>query len=105
MSDKFFPDLIRNLPEFDGPFDAYRLQADGCDVLFASYPAGTHIDTHSHETHNVGIIIRGQLTLTQGGEVTTYGPGDWYEVAARQEHAANFDVDTSELEFWFSEDS
>ena len=102
MNARYFPDLIRNLPEFDGPFDAYRLQADGCEVLFASYPAGTFIDTHTHETRNVGVIIQGQLVLTKLGEVTTYGPGEWYEVDALQEHAARFDVDTSEVEFWFS---
>jgi quercetin dioxygenase-like cupin family protein len=101
MMDKYFPDLIHKLPEFEGPFDAYRLQAEGCEVLFASYPAGTFIDTHTHETRNVGVITRGQLILTKDGVVTTYGPGDWYEVDARQEHTARFDVDTSEIEFWF----
>jgi len=25
---------------FPGPFDAFKLPAKGCDVLFASYPAG-----------------------------------------------------------------
>jgi len=29
----------RDPPKFDGPFDAYKLRAQGCDVLFASYPA------------------------------------------------------------------
>lgn len=100
--DKYFPDLIQKLPEFEGPFDAHRLQAEGCEVLFASYPAGTVIETHTHETRNVGVIIRGQLTLTKNGEESTYGPGDWYEVDARQEHAARFDVNTSEIEFWFA---
>ena len=38
-----FPAEIRALPDFDGPFDAYRLQAEGCEVLFAIYPAGTSI--------------------------------------------------------------
>ncbi len=27
MSQDHFPDLIRQLPQFDGPFDAYRLAA------------------------------------------------------------------------------
>ena len=31
------------LPAFEGPFDTHRLAADGCDVLVASYPAGTVI--------------------------------------------------------------
>ena len=43
MLRKHFPDLIRTLPEFEGPFDAYKLTAKYCDVLFASYLAGTAI--------------------------------------------------------------
>jgi quercetin dioxygenase-like cupin family protein len=97
-----FPHLIRGLPDFEGPFDAHRLAADGCEVLFASYPAGTHIDTHTHDTHNVGIITAGQLKLTMDGEVTMHAAGEWYEVPANREHAASFDVDTSEIEFWFA---
>jgi hypothetical protein len=43
MTAPHFPELIRSLAPFDGPFDAYRLAAEGCEVLFASYPAGTEI--------------------------------------------------------------
>ncbi|HZA97122.1 MAG TPA: hypothetical protein VE421_13375, partial [Burkholderiaceae bacterium] len=52
------PKLIRDLPKFAGPFDAHKLQAAGCDVLFASYPAGTLIAAHQHDTENVGIITK-----------------------------------------------
>jgi hypothetical protein len=41
-----FPDLIRSLPKFHEPFDAFKLQVKGCDVLFASYRAGTTISLH-----------------------------------------------------------
>ena len=101
MSKPHFPELVRALPEFDGPFDAFRLAAEGCEVLFASYPAGTVIEPHTHPTRNVGVITEGALILTKGNEVTRYGPGDWYEVLANEEHAARFDVATSEVEFWF----
>ena len=67
MSKPHFPDLIRTLPEFEGPFDAYRLSAEDCEVLFASYPAGTSIDPHTHPTRNVGVITEGELFLTVGG--------------------------------------
>ena len=70
MKKAHFPELIRALPDFEGPFDAHRLQADGCEVLFASYPAGTSIDTHTHDTHNAGMITEGQLILTMYGEIT-----------------------------------
>lgn len=101
MSQEHFPDLIRQLPEFAGPFDAYRLAAGDCDVLFASYPAGTEIEPHTHPTRNCGVITRGELCLTSAGRETRYGVGDWYTVDAGQEHSARFEEDTSEIEIWF----
>ncbi len=97
-----FPELMRNLPKFDGPFDAFKLAAKGCDVLFASYPAGTTIPPHTHETENVRVITQGELILTMDGKETRYGMGMWYHVAARATHAARFETETSEIEFWFT---
>lgn len=97
----FLPPRIRALPEYEGPFDAYKLAADGADVLFATYPAGTTIDPHQHDTENTGVIIRGELILYAHGEETRYGPGDWYHVSPGVEHSARFDQDTAEVEFWF----
>ncbi len=48
-----FPAVISSLPAFAGPFDAYQLNADNCKVLFASYPAGTTIDAHTHPSHSI----------------------------------------------------
>ena len=98
-----FPQLLRNLPAFEGPFDAFKLEAKNCDVLFASYPKGTVIPPHHHETENAGVITQGELILIVGGRETRYRPGDWYHVAAKQTHAARFEVETSEIEFWFYE--
>ena len=96
-----FPALIRGLPKFAGPFDAFKLQANRCDVLFASYPAGTSIETHNHETENIGVITHGELILMLDGNEHRYGSGQWYHVPARAMHAARFEIDTSEIEFWF----
>ena len=96
-----FPELIRALPPFEGPFDAFRLAAQGCEVLFASYPAGTVIDPHRHPTENCGVITKGELFLTAGGVESRYGPGDWYHIGPGVEHAARFEVETAEIEFWF----
>jgi quercetin dioxygenase-like cupin family protein len=96
-----FPARISQLPPFDGPFDARRLAADGCDVLFASYPAGTIVSDHAHETNNVGVITAGELILTIDGRESRHRAGDWYEVPAATVHAARFEVDTSEIELWF----
>lgn len=100
-----FPAWIRALPPFEGAFDAYRLEARGCEVLFASYPPGTEIPTHDHETNNCGVILSGELVLEMGGETRRYGPGQWYEIPAGVPHAARFDVATSEVEFWFEPDA
>lgn len=95
------PKLLTDLPKFEGPFDAYKLVASGCDVLFASYPAGTVIASHTHETENVGIITQGSLLLTIDGKTERFGVGDWYHVPAETPHAAQFEEDSSEIEFWF----
>jgi quercetin dioxygenase-like cupin family protein len=96
-----FPDRIRALAPFDGPFDAFRLPAQGCEVLFASYPAGTEIAPHAHETENCGVITQGELVLITNGVEQRFGPGAWYRLAPGQVHAARFEVETSEVEFWF----
>ena len=101
MSNEKFPDRIRSLPPFPGPFSAYELEADGCQVLFASYPAGTEIEPHTHPTENCGVITAGELILIVDGAETRYGPGDWYHLAPAQVHAARFEVETAEIEFWF----
>ena len=102
MLDKYYPELIRQLPKFAGRFEAYQLNAENCKVLLASYPAGTVIDPHKHDTDNVGVITRGELLLTMDGATTRIGAGDWYHVPAGKEHAAEFREDTAEIEFWFN---
>lgn len=96
-----YPDKIKALPLYDGRFDAYRLAADNSDVLFASYPAGTVIPPHTHDTDNYGVITKGELILTIQGESRHVGVGQWYSVPAQVEHAARFEVETDEIEFWF----
>jgi quercetin dioxygenase-like cupin family protein len=96
-----FPAQLRGLPKFDGPFDARRLSAEGCDVLFASYPAGTTIPSHTHKTENIGVITQGELILRMNGTEQRIGVGSWYHVPANVAHAAEFAVPTSEIEFWF----
>lgn len=96
-----FPRVLRDLPKFAGPFDAFKLEARDCDVLFASYPAGISIPQHHHQTENVGVITQGELILIVDGKETRHGPGDWYHLPARVDHAARFEKPTSEIEFWF----
>lgn len=100
-----YPERVKKLPLYDGRFDAHKLEANGADVLFASYPAGTSIPSHTHETDNYGVITRGELILTMDGKTSRFGVGDWYHVPANAEHAAEFEVDSDEIEFWFRPDA
>jgi mannose-6-phosphate isomerase-like protein (cupin superfamily) len=96
-----FPAKIRTLEPYSGRFSAFRLQAHCCDVLFASYPAGTSVEPHTHTTENWGVVTKGTLVIVVGGIESRVGPGRWYHVPARAEHSARFDVDTETIEFWF----
>ena len=96
-----YPKRIKQLPLYDGRFDAYKLEAKDSDVLFASYPAGTEIPPHVHDTENHGVITKGELILFMNGKTERIGVGQWYHVPVNVEHSARFEVETDELEFWF----
>ena len=101
-----YPDRIKQLTLYDGRFDAYQLDAKlpdnkDCKVLFASYPVGTVVEPHQHDTDNYGVITRGELILTVDGKITRIGVGQWYHVPAHKEHKAEFERETDEIEFWF----
>lgn len=100
-----YPQRIKTLPAYDGRFDAYKLEAESADVLFASYPAGTCIPEHTHETDNHGVITKGELQLTMNGATQCIRVGEWYHVPANTAHSAQFDVETDEIEFWFQVES
>lgn len=97
-----FPARIKKLPPFDGAFDAFKLVAQNCDVLFATYPPGTSIDPHTHDTDNWGIVTKGKMFITMNGKEIDYGIGDWYHVPSGVVHSARCEVETEEIEFWFS---
>jgi quercetin dioxygenase-like cupin family protein len=97
-----FPARIRSLPPFEGAFDAFRLAAEGCDVLIASYPPGAVIEPHTHETENCGVVTRGAMVLTLEGSERRIGAGEWYRVPQGAVHAARFDEPTEQIEFWFA---
>jgi quercetin dioxygenase-like cupin family protein len=98
-----YPERIKTLPLFDGRFDAYKLEVKQSDVLFASYPAGTEIPLHKHDTDNYGVITRGELLLTINNKVSRVKVGEWYHVPANVAHSAQFIVETDEIELWFHE--
>lgn len=98
-----FPDRIRALESIHKRFDAFRLEAKDCDVLFASYSAGSEIEPHSHETENWGVVIKGAIVIVCEGRERLYGSGEWYHVPRQALHSARCYVACETIEFWFAQ--
>jgi hypothetical protein len=56
-----------------------------------------------HDTDNATVVVSGSTVLTteHGGE-QRFGPGEWYETSAFEEHAVRFEVDTVQVELRFA---
>lgn len=100
-----FPKKILSLPTYEGSFSATELKTDCCNVIFASYEAGKTITTHSHNTDNDGVVLRGEMLLTMNNQDIKVGAGQWYNIPAHIKHAATFKKDTTIIEFWFKPDA
>ncbi len=87
-----YPELIRNLPEVDVPFDGIRgwlMSGDQRQVVFFDIqPVGT-VPPHSH-CAQWGIMLEGEMSLTIGGKVNRFKKGDWYYIPEGVEHSATF---------------
>ena len=59
------------------------------------------VEEHSHDTDNHGLITAGTLYLSVQGKEQKFSAGQWYYVPAHVPHAARFEEDTAEIEFWF----
>ncbi len=95
------PERFRSLPRVDGPFEAFQIDAEDWEVRVASYPSGMRSAPHSHDTETYGVVTRGELFLTVRGSERSLGPGEWYELARGEIHAARFDAETSLIEFTY----
>ncbi len=100
-----YPEIIKLLPKQKGKVDTsskFKLEANDCKVLFASYQPGTTIPKHKHiDSDIVGVVTKGQIILTLDGVTTKHNVGDWYHIPPGTEHETMFEQETDEIEFWF----
>ncbi|OGD33370.1 MAG: hypothetical protein A2V45_09350 [Candidatus Aminicenantes bacterium RBG_19FT_COMBO_58_17] len=100
--DALYPEMIRNLPEIDVPIPGVRgwlLQGKQKQVVFFEIEAGTQIPPHAHCTQ-WGIMVKGKISLTIGGETKVYGKGDWYFIPAGVVHSATFPSRVNVIDFF-----
>lgn len=61
----------------------------------------TVIETHKHESEQVGLVLRGSLVLVIAGEQRILTPGDSYRVPAGAAHGARvFEEPAQVLAIW-----
>ncbi|MER7172970.1 cupin domain-containing protein [Streptomyces mesophilus] len=82
--------------------ESRRLKADGCDVIFATYPEGMSLEPHQHDDMDiVGVVTKGVVRLTIGGMERHYTPGEWFHVPPSVVHSATYEEECSQVELVF----
>jgi quercetin dioxygenase-like cupin family protein len=88
----YYPDMIRNLPEADIPFEGVKGRMlkgeDQLLVFFEIEPIGA-VAEHKHGAQ-WGVVFEGEMELTIGGKTQIYKKGDQYFIPAGILHSAVF---------------
>ena len=95
-----FPAWIGGLPEIDTPFDGLEgrlLSGSHGQTVFFRATRDLDVPAHSHGAQ-YGVVVAGRVELRVGGEDRVLGPGDTYEIAAGEEHAARVEAGTALVE-------
>lgn len=85
-----WPDFIRSLPEADLPLETLRGWLSTCQmgqVLFLEVLEDTDVPEHTHGGQ-WGIVVEGEIWLTQDSHQRRTGPGDSYAIEAGVPHGA-----------------
>lgn len=64
------------------------IPSDHATVAVSDIEPRTVIETHKHETEQVGLVTKGSLVLVVAGEQRILTPGDTYRVPAGASHGA-----------------
>lgn len=102
FDESIYPDMIKNLPDADIPFDGVNgklLQGDNNQAIFFVIEAIGIVPEHAHGAQ-WGIVFEGEMDLTIGAETKTYKKGDHYFVPAGVKHSANFKKRTQLMDFF-----
>ncbi len=106
MSDNFYPEFIRKLPEADLPIDkvvGYLFQGVSGQICFFDFEPGTSVPAHSHG-NQWGVVLDGAFSFTIGGETNIVRKGDSYYIPAGVEHSAEFTQTCKVMDFFEDSD-
>ncbi len=97
-----FPDIITNLPEADIHFNGVKgwiSQNIDHQTVFFEIEAIGKVAVHAH-CAQWGIVVKGEMDLTIGGDTKTYAKGDSYFIPDGVEHSAVFKTKTWAIDFF-----
>lgn len=102
MTKEIFPELIKNLPEADIPFEGVEgwiSQSDNHQIVFLEIEAIGKVAEHKHGAQ-WGIVVDGEMDLTIDGITKKYKNGDHYFIPHGVLHAATFHKKTFAIDFF-----
>lgn len=67
---------------------ARAVEGDRITLAVIDLDAGSKVPEHRHENEQVGIVLRGAITMTVAGEARTLGPGETYVIPSGAAHSA-----------------
>jgi quercetin dioxygenase-like cupin family protein len=71
-----------------------RLRREGfTEVVAGEMTPNEHRDSHAHDYDVLGLVLRGDITLTCGGAARTYRAGDDFAMAAGIPHVEDVGAD------------
>ena len=90
QKDKFFPEIITNLPEADIPIEglhSYLFQGQNQQFVFMSFENDVEVREHCHEAQ-WGVVLDGETELTIDGKTNNLTKGDTYFIPRGVRHSA-----------------
>lgn len=88
--EKFFPEIITNLPEADIPIEglhSYLFQGEKQQFVFMSFENDVKVPEHSHEAQ-WGVVLDGEIELTIDDKKCIFTKGDTYFIPKDVKHSA-----------------
>ena len=77
------------------------IPAEHATVALSELAPRTVVETHKHETEQIGLVLRGSLVLVIAGEQRILTPGDTYRVPPGAAHGARvFEEPAQVLSIW-----
>ncbi len=106
LSERFFPDIVTDLPQPDIPFDgltSFLLQCTDHQVVIMSFEKDAQVAEHRHEAQ-WGVVLDGKIELTIDGKNHVYEKGDTYFIPKNAPHSARIGAGYKDLTLFGQKD-